>query len=209
MCNKCVPVDPQSTPSVPATDPHGCDRPRAVVDLALTLEVRRECDNRSPAGDARSIWRYVLVMAKLLRSSLPDGFFHVVARAVYRAHLYRDDVDRRTFVGLLRRCCETYNWECHAYCLMSTHYHLVLEARRTELSAGVQYLNGRHAQRFNWRHERYGALFAERFSTRVVESEEHLFEACAYALLNPVKAGLCERVEQWPWSFCTFGLDAI
>jgi REP element-mobilizing transposase RayT len=147
-------------------------------------------------------------MPKLPRSSLPDGFFHVVARGVYRSSIYADDLDRRRFVELLHRCSETYNWECYAYCLMTTHYHLVVEARRKELSAGVQYLNGRHAQRFNRRHERYGALFAERYSARAVESEEHLYEACAYVVLNPVKAGLCESVEHWPWSFSTFGLEA-
>jgi putative transposase len=148
------------------------------------------------------------VVPKLLRSSLPDGFFHVVSRAVYRARLYEDDADRRGFVGLLRDCCKAYNWQCFAYCLMSTHYHLVLEARCAELSAGLQRLNGRHAQRFNRRHGRYGALFAERYSARVVESEEYLYEACAYVVLNPVKAGLAAGVEEWPWSFSIYGLDA-
>jgi putative transposase len=145
----------------------------------------------------------------LRRSSLPDGYFHVVARGVFGARLFRDDADRKGFLQLLLHCAESFNWECYAYCLMSTHYHLVLEARRRELSDGIRHLNGCHALRFNRRHSRYGALFAERFSSRVVESEEHLYEACAYVLLNPVKAGLCDRVEQWPWSFSTFGLDAI
>jgi putative transposase len=144
-------------------------------------------------------------MAKLLRSSLPDGFFHVVSRAVFGARLYLDDGDRRGFVALFERCGERFRWECHAYCLMSTHYHLVLETRRPDLSAGIQYLNGRHAQRFNYRHARYGALFAERFTARVIESEEYLYDACAYVLQNPVTAGICDRPEQWPWSYSSFG----
>jgi putative transposase len=144
-------------------------------------------------------------MAKLLRSSLPDGFFHVVSRAVFGARLYLDDTDRRSFVGMFERCSERYRWECHAYCLMSTHYHLVLEARRRDLSSGIQYLNGRHAQTFNRRHTRYGALFAERFSARVIESEVYLYDACAYVLQNPVSAGICDRPEEWPWSYNSFG----
>ena len=147
-------------------------------------------------------------MAKLLRSSLPDGFFHLVSRAVFGARLYLDDSDRRSFVDLFERSRKSYRWECHAYCLMSTHYHLVLETRRRDLSAGIQYLNGRHAQRFNRRHGRYGALFAERFTARVIESEEYLYDACSYVLLNPVKAGLCDRNDEWPWSFSRFGLAA-
>jgi putative transposase len=149
-------------------------------------------------------------MPKLLRSTTlpPEGFFHVVARAVDGARVYRDDADRREFVALLRECGERHHWTCHAYCLLSTHYHLVLETRRAELSAGMHNLNSRHAQRFNRRHRRYGALFAERFTARAIESEEYLYDACAYVLLNPVKAGLCDRSDEWPWSFSTFGLQA-
>jgi putative transposase len=147
-------------------------------------------------------------VAKLRRSSLPDGFFHVVSRAVFDARIYRDDLDRRCFLHLLRTSSETHHWRLHAYCLMATHYHLVLDARQPELSAGIQFLNGRHAQAFNQRHKRYGALFAERFTARVIESEEYLYDACAYVLLNPVKAGLCDRAEEWPWSYSRFGLRA-
>lgn len=147
-------------------------------------------------------------MAKLLRSSLPDGFFHVVARGVFGARIFLDDGDRRAFVRLLERCAKRYRWECWAYCLMTTHYHVVLEASRQDLSDGVRQVNGCHARSFNQRHARYGCLFAERFSSRVVESEEYLLEACAYVLLNPVKAGLCSSVEEWPWSFSRFGLHA-
>lgn len=147
-------------------------------------------------------------MANVLRSSLPDGFFHVIARGVFGARIWLDDADRHGFVHLLRLCARKHAWECHAFCLMSTHYHLVLEARCRDLSAGIQHLNGCHARGFNQRHGRYGALFAERFASRVIESEEYLYDACAYVLLNPVKAGLCDRSDEWPWSFSSFGLDA-
>jgi REP element-mobilizing transposase RayT len=146
-------------------------------------------------------------MPKLPRSALPvEGFFHVVARGVFGARIYADDADRRRFVGLLWHTAQTHDWTYHAYCLMSTHYHLVVETHRADLSAGMQHLNSRHAQGFNRRQRRYGALFAERFSTRVIESEEYLFDACAYVVLNPVKARLCDRAEDWPWSYCSFDL---
>jgi putative transposase len=170
--------------------------------------VRRVRCNRSTGGHFRTAERYVGSIPRLLRSSLPDGYFHVVSRGVFGAAIYVDDADRGRFVRLLGHCTETYGWHCHAYCLMTTHYHLVVEARRRDLSKGVQHLNSEHAQGFNHRHGRYGALFAERFSARAIASEEHLFEACAYVVLNPVKARLCERVDEWPWSFSSFGLDA-
>jgi putative transposase len=62
--------------------------------------------------------------------------------------------------------------------------------------------------RFNTKYELFGAVFANRFSARVIESEEYLYEACSYVLLNPVRAGLCDRSDEWPWSFSRFGLAA-
>lgn len=140
-------------------------------------------------------------MGRVARSSLPDGFFHVVSRGVFGARIFLDDVDRTKFVARLWRCAETYRWVCQAFCLMSTHYHLVVESAPADLSRGLQQLNGRHALAFNHRHGRWGHLFAERYSVRLIESEEYLYEACSYVLLNPVKAGLCDRVEEWPWSY--------
>jgi putative transposase len=148
-------------------------------------------------------------MSYVLRSSLPDGFFHVTARGVFGGRLFVDDSDRRGFIHLLALCAKTFDWNCHAYCLMSTHYHLVLSARQGDLSAGVQRLHSCHARGFNRRHLRYGALFAERFSARVIETEEYLYDACAYVLLNPVKAGLCTRADEWPWSYSSFGLELL
>jgi REP element-mobilizing transposase RayT len=141
------------------------------------------------------------------RTALPDGYFHVAARGVAeRGRIFRDNDDRETFLALLRSVVRRHGWTCHAYCLMGTHYHLVVEAPRQLLSSGLQRLNWRYAMYFNARHGLFGHLFADRFSTRVIESEQYLFEACAYVLLNPVKAELCDRVEQWPWSYSRYGV---
>lgn len=146
-------------------------------------------------------------MGRVDRSTLPDGFFHVVSRAVFGARIVVDDLDRQRFVERLRRCESKYGWVCHAFCLMTTHYHLVVEASRYDLSRGLQQLNGRHALAFNIRHGRYGHLFGGRYSVRLIEDEQYLFDACAYVLLNPVKAGLCDRAEEWPWSYSRFDTD--
>lgn len=145
-------------------------------------------------------------MGRVHRCDLPDGYFHVFARGVCDVEIFRDGTDRRRFLTLLRRCERAHGWIVHAYCLMTTHYHLVVETSRVELSRGAHLLNGRYAIVFNRRHGRYGHLFADRFGVRVIESEDYLFDACAYVVLNPVQAGLCLRTEDWPWSYSRFGL---
>jgi len=145
---------------------------------------------------------------RVARSTLPDGLFHVIARGVYDTRIYRDEADRRWFLKLLRRSEHTHGWTCHAFCLMTTRYHLVLETTRLELSRGLHQLNGRYARGFNGRYSRYGHLFAERYFARSIEDEQYLYEACSYVLLNPVRARLCDRVEEWPWSYSRFEFEA-
>jgi REP element-mobilizing transposase RayT len=72
----------------------------------------------------------------------------------------------------------------------------------------MKHVNWRYALDFNMRYGKFGHVFAERFRSKVIESEERVFETCAYVLLNPVKAGVCDRVEDWPWSYSRYGLYA-
>ena len=87
---------------------------------------------------------------------------------------------------------------------MGTHYHLVVDAGRTDLSNGLHRLNWRYARYFNGRYGLHGHLFADRFSARLIEDETYLYAACGYVILNPVKAGLCERASDWPWSYSRY-----
>ena len=101
---------------------------------------------------------------------------------------------------LLLKAAARFLWRCDAYCLMSSHFHLIVRASRESLSGGMHWLNGLYAQRFNRRYGRRGHLFENRFSAHVIESEEHWQESCRYVFDNPVKAGLCEFAGDWPWS---------
>ena len=149
------------------------------------------------------------LMARTPRTALPDGYFHVTCRSVAAAGaVFRDTGDRRTFLELLWLTSREHGWTCHAICLLTSHYHLVLEATRACLSRGMHGLNWRYAMYFNRKHGSFGHVFADRFATRSIDGEEYLYDACAYVLLNPVRAGLCERVDEWPWSYSSFGLVA-
>jgi len=147
----------------------------------------------------------VTFVPRILRTSLPDGYFHITARGVEQRAIYLDREDCRAFLGMFGAAVRRHDWKLYAFCLMGNHYHVVLEATREALSDGVQWLNGGYAQRFNKRYARWGHLFGARFRSWVVATEEHLYEASRYVLANPVRAGLVERAEDWPWSGSRWG----
>src|ERR671931_531591 len=119
-------------------------------------------------------------MPRVAREALPDGIFHVTARGVARAPFFLDGIDYAEFERQLLELSDAYAWTLHAYCLLPNHYHLIVEATQDELSAGMHKLNGRYAQRFNRRYDRVGHVFQNRFSSYVIESEEHFARALAY-----------------------------
>jgi REP-associated tyrosine transposase len=140
-------------------------------------------------------------MPRLARYLLPErGIYHVTTRGVARQAISRDDDDRRLFLALLAKATRRTNWDCHAFCLMPNHHHLIVETHQDLLSVGLRLLNGRYAQAFNERHERSGHLFGGRFAAFVIRDDDHLRAATAYVLQNPVRASLCRRADDWPWS---------
>ena len=94
----------------------------------------------------------------------PAGIYHVTTRGVARTAIFLDDDERRLFLRLLAAEVQRHDWRCHAFCLMTTHYHLVVETELWRLSDGMHRLNGTYALAFNRRHRRSGHLFGERFA---------------------------------------------
>jgi REP element-mobilizing transposase RayT len=137
---------------------------------------------------------------RLPRYVFPDGTYHVGTRGVDGTAVFRDDDDRRLFLRLFADVVRRHNWVVHVFCLMTNHYHLVVESLRDELSEGFHRLNGVYAQTFNRRHGRKGHLWGDRFWSGLIESDAELDATCRYVLDNPVRAGLCERPADWAWS---------
>jgi REP element-mobilizing transposase RayT len=140
-------------------------------------------------------------MPRFPRSQLPaEGIYHVTARGVAGLPIFVSDIDRLDFLDLLTSIVSATAWKCHTFCLMSTHYHLVIETMVERLSRGMHQLNGRYALRFNRRNERRGHLFESRFSAWVVRDEAHFEATCRYVLDNALRAGLSTTDEPWPWA---------
>jgi putative transposase len=123
-----------------------------------------------------------------------------MARGVARQPIFRDTADRNAFVATLGEVVRCHDWTCHAYCLMTTHYHVLVRTPNPDLARGMQRLNGHYASGFNYRHGREGHLFHRRYHSVLVEKEGHLLELVRYFALNPVRAGMASKPAAWRWS---------
>jgi len=115
-------------------------------------------------------------------------------------HIFLDDLDYTWFIHFLGDVVEQFDLECWSYCLMPNHYHVALWTNEATLSEPMRNLNGRYAQWWNRRHDRVGHVFQGRFKEQIVQRQDYLLALCRYIAMNPVRAGLVSRPEQWKWS---------
>ena len=116
------------------------------------------------------------------------------------APYFRDDVDHIDWIRRLIRLLDKYDWKCVAFCQMTTHWHALVEVPDRSLSSGMHWLNSEYSKGFNARHGRVGYLVRDRFWARRKADEAALLTAYRYVVDNPVRAGIVDRAEDWPWS---------
>jgi putative transposase len=139
-------------------------------------------------------------MARPLRIEFPGALYHVTSRGNAQAPIFQDNFDRKTFLSVLGQTVKRFNLLCHAYCLMTNHFHLLLETPDANLSKAMRHLNSVFTQAFNRRHVRVGHVLQGRFKSIVVDRESYLLELCRYIVLNPVRAGMVSNPREYPWS---------
>ena len=139
-------------------------------------------------------------MSRPLRIEFAGALYHVTSRGDGQEDIYLDDADRKNYLEVLSDVCDRFNWVVHAYCLMSNHYHLLIETPDSNLSKGMRQLNGVYTQRFNRKHKRVGHVFQGRYKAIIVQKESYLLELARYIVLNPVRAQMVRSAKDWPWS---------
>jgi putative transposase len=139
-------------------------------------------------------------MARRPRVLGPGLLYHVVARGNRREPVFLGHGDYETYLHRLAVYRAGYAVTLHAYCLMPNHVHLVLRTAEASLARFMQSLQQSYTQRFNWRYGQVGHVFQGRYKAFLCETDEYLVTLVRYVHLNPVRAGLAEHAEDYPYS---------
>ena len=139
-------------------------------------------------------------MARPLRIEYPGAWYHVMNHGRRGEDIFSDGKDFEAFLVLLKEAAELFGFRVAAYCLMSNHYHILVQTPDGNLSRVMRHINGVYTQRYNRRHKEDGQLFRGRYKSILVEEDSYLLELLRYIHRNPVRANICKSVEDYPWS---------
>src|SRR5262249_39603399 len=151
-------------------------------------------------GQTERFLIFLSAVARLARVVAVDVAHHVTQRGNARQFILASDGERMVYLDLLRKAVEFHPLSVIGYCLMSNHVHLVVIPRKAEaLAEALKQAHGRYAAYWNAVHASSGHVWQGRFYSCPLDSRQ-LWEALRYAELNPVRAGLVQQAELWPWS---------
>ena len=139
-------------------------------------------------------------MSRPLRIEYPGAWYHVMNRGRRHESIFSDKHDYSMFIDLLIEASEMWNVNVAAYCLMTTHYHILLQTPDGNISRCMRHLNSIYTQRYNRRHGFDGQLFRGRYKSILACNDSHLLQLVRYIHKNPVKAGLVNDMPDYEWS---------
>jgi REP element-mobilizing transposase RayT len=138
-------------------------------------------------------------MARKRREDEAGSWHHVINRGQAHRPVFEGAADIRKFLAELARAVRRGEIEVHAWCVLTTHYHLLIYSPCGKLSKAMQRVLSAFVQRFNRTRERDGALFRGRFYSKRVKSESYRWQVVRYIDGNPVDAKLCDEPCAYPW----------
>lgn len=139
-------------------------------------------------------------MARPLRIEYSGAFYHVMHRGNAGSDIFKSIRDREKFLEYVGKAVERYGIKIHSYCLMTNHYHLLIETPHPNLSQAIKWINVGYVAYFNRKRRRSGHLFQGRFKAVVIDADEYLKHLSRYIHLNPKRAGMVKHCKDYPWS---------
>lgn len=143
---------------------------------------------------------YISQMARNVRLNIPGAFYHVMLRGNGKKQIFFTNGDYNRFCFLLQEGVERFGHRIHAFCLMPNHVHLLVQACEIPISKAMHNAAFRFAQYLNIRTQTVGHQFQGRFKSILVDEDEYLLHLLKYIHMNPVKANMVEKPEDYYWS---------
>ena len=140
-------------------------------------------------------------MPRFPRSYIKTSFFHVITQGINKSYIFEKPEDIKYYISIMYKLSKEQDVKIIAYCIMNNHAHMLLETDKLrELSKYMQRLNTRYGKYYNKKYDRVGYVFRNRYKSEGIYSEEHLYNCIKYIYNNPVKAGICNSAEEYPYS---------
>lgn len=139
-------------------------------------------------------------MPRTARKKSKTGIYHIILRGINRQIIFEDGEDAGKFLQTLKDCKEKSGYKLYAYCLMGTHIHLLIKEEKEDLGIIMRRIGAGYVYWYNWKYERCGHLFQDRYKSEVVENENYLLTVLRYIHQNPLKAGVVKDIKEYKWS---------
>jgi len=139
-------------------------------------------------------------MPRTARKKSKTGVYHIILRGINRQTIFEDDEDAVKFLQTLERYKLENEYELYAYCLMGNHIHILIEENQEELGNSMRRIGASYVYWYNWKYERTGHLFQDRYKSEVVENDKYLLAVLRYIHQNPIKAGIVKDIKEYKWS---------
>ncbi|KAB3525440.1 transposase [Alkaliphilus serpentinus] len=144
-------------------------------------------------------------MPRKARKKSESGIYHIIMRGINRQNIFEDDEDRLKFLQTLEQYKGKSGYEVYAYCLMGNHVHLLLKIGEEPIEQVMRRICGSYVYWYNYKYQRVGNLFQDRFKSEPIEKDEYLLIVQRYIHQNPLKAGLIKNEEKYKWSsYCEY-----
>ncbi|UII55650.1 transposase [Cytobacillus spongiae] len=139
-------------------------------------------------------------MARKIRRKSNSGIYHIMMRGVNKQTIFEEDEDRYRFLETLKRYKRQSKFQLYSYCLMNNHIHLLMKEDSESISDSMKRISSSYVYWYNFKYDRCGPLFQDRFRSECVDSQSYFLKVLRYIHQNPLKAGLAKSVEDSKWT---------
>lgn len=139
-------------------------------------------------------------MPRKPREESRTKIYHVMSRGLNKLAIFNQSRERTRLINLIRENLSKYDVAIYAYCIMPNHFHLLIKADLEELASFMAKILAAFAKYYNFKHNRIGYVFQDRFKSQCVEDEKYFWNCLRYIHMNPAKTGKIEEIFQYEHS---------